>query len=127
MQPLNTMVSPRSGSTMGWAPRSERSMISRRLKVSAIGPLAHTPLPSGPRSFMVAPIRATVPTSARSPTRNSPANPHTLVHPPGHAARLYGPPDEAYLGLRFFMPGPGHSRAPTSFDRVMNPPEPRYP
>src|SRR5919112_5917109 len=76
MQPLKVMVSPSSGSTMGGEPRSERSMIFRRLRVRAIGPLDHPPLPSGPRSFIVAPIRATASTSAKDPLRSSPAKPH---------------------------------------------------
>src|SRR5918998_65366 len=76
MQPLKVMVSPSSGSVMGWDPCSERSIIFSRRKARARGPLAHTPLPSGPRSSIQAPIRTTVSTSAAPPTRSSPAKPH---------------------------------------------------
>jgi hypothetical protein len=69
-------------------------MIFNRRRVSAIGPLDHTPLPSGPRSSMVAPIRATAPTSGSSPVLNSPANPHTLASLSDHA-QLPAPPKRA--------------------------------
>ena len=52
MQPLNTTVSPSSRSTIGWAPRSDRSMIFRRRWPSATGPRAKTPSASGPREAM---------------------------------------------------------------------------
>src|SRR5688500_7140146 len=49
---------------------------------SATGPAAHTPEPSGPRSPMVAVIRATAATSAAAPSRRtSPLSPHTWSPP----------------------------------------------
>src|SRR5918997_5075476 len=79
MHPLKTMTSPRSESTIGGVPVSERSMIFNRRRARATGPLAQSPLPSGPRSFMVAAILATASTSARPPTLISPAKPHILL------------------------------------------------
>ena len=43
MQPLNTMVRPRSASCIGWSPWRDRSMIDRRWCPSASGPEDHTP------------------------------------------------------------------------------------
>src|SRR5919107_2001597 len=73
------MVRPSWGSAMGWPPHSERSMILSLLWARAMGPLAHTPPPSGPRSLIVSAMRATVPTSATPPNLISPAKPHILV------------------------------------------------
>ena len=77
MQPLNTAARPSSASTMGWPPRSERSMIFRRRWPSAIGPAACTPVPSGPRRCIASVMRATAATSGIPPSsRISPAIPH---------------------------------------------------
>src|SRR5690349_14889620 len=77
MQPLNTAARPSSGSTMGWSPRSDRSMILRRRWPSAIRPAACTPEPSGPRRCMASVMRATAATSGSPPSsRISPAIPH---------------------------------------------------
>src|SRR5680860_134501 len=49
MQPLKASVSPSSESTMGCWPRSDRSMILRRLWPKATRPRATMPSASGPR------------------------------------------------------------------------------
>src|SRR5271156_1491438 len=77
MQPLNTNVSPRSLSTIGWAPWADRSMIDSRRCPNATGPCATTPSESGPRDVIAPVIRTTAPTSAACPsTRISPQIPH---------------------------------------------------
>ena len=76
MQPLKTIVSPRSESTIGWLPALVRSMIFSRRWASATASCAQLPLPSGPRSLIVAAIRSTASRSAALPTASSPANPH---------------------------------------------------
>jgi hypothetical protein len=85
MQPLNTADRPRSESTIGCAPRSDKSMIFRRRCPSAIDPAACRPEPSGPRGAIAAVIRATASTSGPSDpwpvNRISPAMPHMRVLP----------------------------------------------
>src|ERR1700761_34024 len=77
MQPLNTKVSPRSASTIGCAPRADRSMIDSRRCPRATGPWATTPSASGPRDVIAPVIRLTAPTSAACPSqRISPQIPH---------------------------------------------------
>src|SRR3954453_16613959 len=76
MQPLNATVRPTYGSTSGCEPCSDRSMIFRRRCARATGPADQEPPPSGPRAAIVAAIASTAATSARSPGRCSPANPH---------------------------------------------------
>src|ERR1700721_166319 len=77
MQPLNTSVSPRSLSTIGWAPWADRSMIDSRRWPNATGPCATTPSESGPRDVIAPVIRTTAPTSAACPSqRISPQIPH---------------------------------------------------
>src|SRR5918995_9273 len=91
--PLKTTVSPRCGSTIGWAPLSERSMIDNRRCPTPTGPRAQSPSPSGPRWAWHAVIRSSAATSARSPSkRTSPASPHTAASP------LLGTDDPGVLG-----------------------------
>src|SRR4051794_38800746 len=78
MHPLNTTVSPRWGSCIGWWANGEGSMISRRRWPSATGPDAHTPQSSGPLGRSASVILDTAATSALAPShRTSPAIPHT--------------------------------------------------
>ena len=77
MQPLKTSASPNSGSTIGWLPRSDRSMILRRRCPRATGPLANTPLASGPRRVIEQVMSSTAATSAALPSKRiSPQIPH---------------------------------------------------
>src|SRR5215216_1064618 len=110
MQPLKVIVNPSSESTVGWEACSERSMIFNRLKERASGPLAQTPLPSGPLLVMVAPFLATNSMSASSPTRTSLARRTSLAlqyqgvfeAPSGRRV------DDAGPGVRNSRQAPGH-------------------
>ena len=76
MQPLKTAVSPSSASIIGWAPRSERSMIASRRWASAEPSWNHVPVPSGPRGASAALIRSSASRSGPVSRRSSPAIPH---------------------------------------------------
>src|SRR4051812_20443249 len=77
MIPLKAMVRPRCGSTIGWDPAWDRSMIDSRRWPSPTGPRAQNPEPSGPRCTMHAVIRSRAATSTLPPSRrSSPASPH---------------------------------------------------
>src|SRR6185369_10058031 len=78
MQPFQQTASPRSESTIGCAPASDRSMIFRRRWPSATRPWDHTPAASGPRGAIASAIAETAATlGVRPSTRTSPAAPHT--------------------------------------------------
>src|ERR1700742_2147326 len=78
MQPFQQTASPRSESTIGCAPASDRSMIFRRRWPRATLPCDHTPAPSGPRGVIASAIAETALTSGVRPSRRtSPAAPHT--------------------------------------------------
>src|SRR3954454_7498947 len=78
MQPLKATARPSCGSSIGWGPASERSMIFRRGWPRPAPSCAHTPAPSGPRAAMAADIRLSAAASAGAPSkRSSPAIPHT--------------------------------------------------
>src|SRR5438477_358310 len=64
MQPLKATARPRCGSSIGWAPRSLRSMMDSLRCPSATPSWAHRPAPSGPRGAGVSHMRATAPGSA---------------------------------------------------------------
>src|SRR3954447_1995392 len=77
MQPLKATASPRCGSTIGCAPRSERSMTLSRRWPRPAPSWTQTPWPSGPRGSSAADIRARTAASAGRPSkRSSPAIPH---------------------------------------------------
>src|SRR3954452_24645607 len=80
MIPLKTTVRPSASSTMGYAPRSERSMIESRRWASALPSRNHVPAPSGPRGASAALMRASASRSGADPRRSSPAIPHTALH-----------------------------------------------
>src|SRR4051812_14861831 len=93
MQPLKATVSPSAGSTIGWPPIAERSMIESLRCPIATGPRAQTPEPSGPRCSRHRVIRSRVATSALRPSvRSSPASPHIrlLLLGPGHDPGVLG-------------------------------------
>src|SRR3954447_15364662 len=78
MQPLKATARPRIGSSIGCAPRSERSMIFSRRCASPTRSCSHSPCPSGPRGFIASAMRASTAASAPRPSkRSSPAIPHT--------------------------------------------------
>src|SRR5690348_4393604 len=78
MQPFQQTAKPRSESTIGCAPASDRSMIFRRRWPSATRPWDHTPAPSGPRGAIASAMAETAATSGVRPSRRtSPAAPHT--------------------------------------------------
>src|SRR5215207_3404777 len=86
MQPLKATARPSSASTIGWAPRSERSMIFSRRWPRATPPWAKSPDESGPRRCIVSAMAATATGSAAPPVRLiSPLNPHTTVNVTGGA------------------------------------------
>src|SRR3954447_21745756 len=80
MMPLKTTVSPSASSTMGCAPRSERSMIESRRWASALPSWNHVPAPSGPRGASTSLMRASASRSGADPRRSSPAIPHMALH-----------------------------------------------
>src|SRR5918997_6797164 len=105
MQPLNTVDRPSSGSTIGCAPRSDRSMIFNRRWPSAVAPPAWTPQPSGPRRCIAAVMVVTAAMSAGlSSNLISPAMPHISkllsTQDPGvlRAAAARGVDDHAAAG-----------------------------
>src|SRR3954453_2245103 len=78
MQPLKATARPRIGSSIGCAPRSERSMIFSRRCASPTRSCSHSPCPSGPRGCIASAMRASTAASAPRPSkRSSPAIPHT--------------------------------------------------
>src|SRR3954452_1743254 len=77
MQPLNTIVSPRSESVIGCFAWVDGSMIASRRWPRATDPDAQMPLSSGPRRRTAFVIFVTAITSASAPSqRISPAMPH---------------------------------------------------
>src|SRR3954470_1952148 len=105
MQPLNTTVSCRASSVIGWSASSLRSMIASRRWPSATQPSSdHSPAPSGPRSPIASAIRAAAPTSARAPPKAiSPAIPHICSRPLSFSATRHDagpePPQQGGLVL----------------------------
>src|SRR3954469_1885487 len=113
MQPLKTTARPSSGSTIGWAAASDRSMIESRRWPSGTQPPDHDPAPSAPLDHIASLIRSTVAKSARPPsTTTSPAIPH-MIPPHGHSGVLAGLDVIDALadrGARCTQPGSTHER-----------------
>ena len=87
MQPLKTTASPSSESTIGCAPRSERSMIAQPAMARAMPPCAQAPEPSGPRGASASAIR--VDQARRRPGRRTtaPRRSRTRLRSPATARR----------------------------------------
>src|SRR4051794_21325025 len=103
MQPLKATASPRCGSTIGCAPRSERSMTLSRRWPRPAPSWTQTPWPSGPRGSSAADIRARTAASAGRPSkRSSPAIPH--IPPRDDGTPGVRPAVEASLDRRSVVP-----------------------
>src|SRR5439155_384939 len=118
MQPLNATARPRCGSTIGCAPRSDRSMMLSRRWPSPAPLWDHSPAPSGRRGAIDSDIRASAAASAGRPSwRSSPAMPHTAHQ---GAIRPDGPGVGAGLDGRAMLRAAraGKSRRMRRFDLV---------
>src|SRR4051794_38548708 len=127
MQPFQQIVSPRSASTIGCAPASDRSMILRRRWPSATRPCDHTPAASGPRGAIASAIAETAATSGVRPSRRtSPAAPHTQPTLPADEDRQtsqwgLGDAFQLFAGLIYLLDRPGepvlHRRVPVDVEQ----------